>query len=125
MRILTHMVMALLLAVFTTGIDLSVHYCEGKVTAVSLTPEHQSCCSDGEVNCCSIVKDQLKIEQQYLVSHQNIQIKDNEPVTIDYYTTGFNGLLFQAITPQLTRIGDPPPPPGVKTLLAGLQSFLL
>jgi len=125
-RKLTHIILALLLLVLTGCVQLNKHYCEGKMVAVSWNTEHKECCSDEEVNCCTIIAEKLLIEHDYLHSFQKINTENNYPGKIVPNSQSiFANTTFQNKLLQDFDVCSSPLPVETKHYLAMLQTYLL
>ena len=127
LRKIVHIVLVIFLMVLTTGISISKHYCGEEIVRISLSSEHQSCCAEGEFNCCKIIKEKIQLVDNYLASRSNCQFvdvskklqfvnhnlfKDTFYLTLIAHTQKYNNYNF-------------PPPQKTKAILARLQTYLL
>jgi hypothetical protein len=121
-----HIVMAILLFVFTLGINFSTHYCAGNMVKVSLSSEHQACCADGKINCCDIISERFELDKNNLPVRGNYQFEhiSENSLSLIVNVPGI-GLAHTLIYEYFSRINTPPDPAGMKTVLARLQSYLL
>ena len=111
----------------TTGISFSMHNCGCKIVRVSISPEYQSCCTEGEVNCCKIITEKIQLVENYLISQSNNQFEDiskdlqfeNQNLFKEAYE-----FTFFAHT-QLYNNHKSPPHFRSQVILASFQSYLL
>jgi len=126
MNKIVHIVMAMLLFVFTLGLNINIHYCAGKMVNVALSSAQQPCCNDGEVNCCNIVTERFDIDNYNLPSQINFQPEEITKNSLAVLENTTNASQIQTFVHGYFKKGNAPPwPKGVKTFLAIMQSYLL
>lgn len=127
LRKIAHIILSLFLLLANTGVDFSVHYCGGKLINVALNPEHKSCCSEGEDNCCEIKTEKIQFDETYLIPQSDHLFKNIsrdlqcENQKLFNETLGFAFFDHQ----QLNNNHKSPPPPLIQETLARLQTYRL
>lgn len=126
-RKIAHIILPLFLLWANTGVNFSMHYCGGKLINVSLNPEHQSCCSEGEDNCCEIITEKIQFDETYLIPQSDNLFRN---ISRDLQCKNqklFNETLDHAFFDhrQLNNNHKFPPPPLIQETLARLQTYRL
>lgn len=127
LRKIIYIVLVLFLMVATTGITFSKHYCGDEIVCVSLSSEHQSCCAEGEINCCKIITEKIQLVDNYLVSQSNYQFVDLSK-NIQFANHDLFKEVYDFTFVELTLLYNNykfQPPSRKKVILARLQTYLL
>lgn len=127
LRKIAHIVLVVFLMVLTTGITISKHYCGDEIVRISLSSEHQSCCDEGEFNCCKIIKKKIQLVENYLTSQSNYQsVEVSKKLQFVNHNLFKDVFYFSFIThTQKYNNYKLPRPPKNKASLAMLQTYLL
>ncbi|MFP4488184.1 MAG: HYC_CC_PP family protein [Bacteroidales bacterium] len=114
------MAISVLLLIATAGITVSKHYCGDKLEAVALINSPDACC-DME-SCCHD-------ETQVFMLDNDFTYTPEEPVNIPGFKTlevpGYSIAASLPVNSPFIVFNDRPQPPGLRTYLASIQSFLL
>ncbi|WP_320019528.1 hypothetical protein [Labilibaculum manganireducens] len=117
----SHLLLALVIFVVTTGITVSIHYCGGHVKDVSFLAAPKACCEIPQ-GCCHNEVFTVKIENDFSISSYTFDFEQLEvvlPVLIE---------LIKVETPLKVRknfVEYIVPPPKIQTVLSCLQNYRL
>ncbi|MUP39391.1 HYC_CC_PP family protein [Labilibaculum euxinus] len=117
----SHLLLALVIFVVTTGITVSIHYCGGNVKDVSFLAAPKACCEIPQ-GCCHNEVFTVKIENDFSISSYTFDFEQLEvalPVLIE---------LIKVETPINVRknfVEYIVPPPKIQTVLSRLQNYRL
>ncbi|WP_321317591.1 HYC_CC_PP family protein [Labilibaculum sp.] len=118
---ISHLLLALVIFVVTTGITISTHYCGGNVKDVSFLSATKACCEIPQ-GCCHDEVFTVKIENDFSISSYSFDFEQLEivlPVLIELIKVevplkaGNNFLAYIV------------PPPKIQTVLSRLQNYRL
>ncbi|MDM8159964.1 hypothetical protein QUH73_09070 [Labilibaculum sp. K2S] len=121
LRKFSHLLLALVVFVVTTGITVSTHYCGGNVKDVSFLSAPQACCEIPQ-GCCHDEVFTMKIKDDFSISSYSFDFEQLEivlPVLIE---------LIKVETPLNVRknfVEYIVPPPKIQTVLSRFQNYRL
>lgn len=119
-RKVAHMTISVLLLIATAGITVSKHYCGENLEAVALMNSPDACC-DLE-SCCHD-------ETQVFMMDDDFTYTPEEPVNTPGFknseTAAYSIIASLPDNSPFIIFNDRPQPPGLRTYLASIQSFLL
>jgi len=117
----THIIMILFLLLATSGITISKHYCGSNLRSVSLITVPDPCC-DTE-GCCHTDTDIFQVKDDFSISALNFDFDnvsvDVLPVKYIVSTPGLADKMAKNIYHDIHS------PPGIRNVLALVQSFIL
>ncbi len=125
LRKVSHIVLALLLFVTTTGLTFSKHYCHSKLVSVSLFKEAKSCCGPGSCSCCHNESETYRLDEDFPVAPA-LEIPETASIelivlALPVYLTSHE----QDVPIDDFLIEESPPPPTIQTVLSQRQTYLL
>lgn len=126
MREIFHIILALIFMVLTSGLTVNKHYSGGKLYAVSLYGEPDSCC-EGLCDCCHNESDVYQITDNFL-SPSSIELVDCKQSPADLFTTAAVSNVFFSAAVEWSRNEYRRyihPPRTTSSLLPLIQTFLL
>jgi len=118
---ISHIIVAALLLVASSGFTIHQHYCQGSLVETSVFHELDFCCGDG-ADCCHNESETFQLEEDFA---SFVQIIDFDEVLIELPVMEplFNGHLEVQLNPLSNyKILHPP---DLGTVLARLQVFCL
>ncbi len=116
----SHIVLAVLLIVITTGMTVSKHYCGNDLKSITVSSGLDSCC-DTPSGCCHDESQIIKIKDYFSVCtfcFDFTQLAVILPVVVDNFQG--NNLQCELKTENINS-----PPPKIQTVLSYLQTYLL
>ena len=120
---IAHTILALFLLVVSTGITISMHYCNGNLVTTTINDHAESCCDDKD-GCCNNKELHFELQNDYV----SPSIAQNSTVVV-------LDLLFPALFVAIPNLSAPErktavafsdfiPPPKIQTRLSLLQTYL-
>lgn len=136
LKIIGHIALSALLLISSTGVKISMHFCQDHLYDLAINTPAHSCCSDDNNTChhdhsqarahhCDDRTIQLKNTDNFLVSgfypgFKNYQSNDVFFITLDQTE---NSRIENVIYTRLLSFNKPPP--GRDVLLSRIQAFLI
>ncbi|VAW20791.1 hypothetical protein MNBD_BACTEROID01-1143 [hydrothermal vent metagenome] len=115
----SHIVLATLLIVITTGMTVSKHYCGNDLKSITVSSGQHSCCETPS-GCCHDESQIIQIKDYFSVCtlcFDFTQLAVILPVIVDNRN---NSLQCELKTENINS-----PPPKIQTVLSSLQTYLL
>lgn len=116
-----HIVIALLICIFTSGIVVSKHFCSGKLVSVSFNKSSDHCCSDS-CDCCDDENLFLRIDDEFYLEEFQFE---SYSFSIELYAEvsdyAYSWDIFQAME---SRYYPDPPPDSISVVLSKNQLYL-
>lgn len=119
-RKVAHMAISVLLLIATAGITVSKHYCGDKLKSVTLMNSPDACC-DME-SCCHDEKQVFMLDNDFTYTPEE---DVNAPGFKISETATYSIIASLPDNSPFIVFNDRPQPPGLRTYLASIQSFLL
>ncbi|MFA5419513.1 MAG: HYC_CC_PP family protein [Candidatus Aquicultor sp.] len=119
---ISHIFLALLIAVTSMGLTISKHYCGSSFESVSINSTPESCC-DGPCDLCHNETITIKLKDDFSLTTFEFdftQIATLVPAEIQLLL-----IKVPEITTNLIHTPQTPPPLTVQRVLSNLQTFLL
>jgi len=86
---ISHILLALLLLVSTSGVSIHKHFSNGKLFSTAIFGKAKSCC-EVPCGCCSEKQDVYKVHNNYTASSFTVNLQS----PLDYFSFFINTLLF-------------------------------
>lgn len=118
---ISHILIALIVFVVTTGMTISTHYCGTSVKDMSFLSEIAPCCDD-TTGCCHSETITLKIEDSFSISSYSFDFSEVEielPAIIELIDIEAPAVAEMYFLIHLK------PPLNIQTLLSSLQNYRL
>ncbi len=118
-----HIVFAIFLILATTGITLSMHYCDGKLVSASINKEAKSCC-DGSGGCCQNKSFHFEVKDNYVgpVILENSKIIELDRLFSILFVSDIE--LLPEVEKTFQAFNDSSPPTANQKRLSLLQTYL-
>lgn len=118
---ISHIIVAVLLIVATSGFTIHQHYCHGNLVEISIFNELDYCCGEG-ADCCNNESETFQLKEDFMYFVQLIDYND-VIIELPLLEPLFTGHLKVQLNPLSNY--EILHPPDLGTVLARLQVFCL